>query len=52
MGFPGTKKNSTFRLETVEKRLNLTNYMSYNDTEGHGPPWLTAFSIIIAHIAR
>ena len=52
MGSPPTKKNSTFRLETAEKRLGLTSYMSYNDAEGRGPWWPTAFSIILAHMAR
>ena len=33
-------------------KLDLTSYMSYNDAEGRGPPWPTAFNIIIAHIAR
>ena len=39
MGSPPTKKNSTFRLETAEKRLGLTSYMSYNNAEGRGSPW-------------
>ena len=52
MGFPGTKRNSTFRLETPKKRLDLTSYMSYNDAEGRRPGWPTAFSIISAYIAR
>ena len=52
MGFPGTKKDNTFRLGTAGKRLDLTSYMSYNDAEGRGPGWPTAFSIISAYIAR
>jgi hypothetical protein len=40
------------RPETTEKRLDLTGYMSYNDAEGRGPWWPTAFSIILAHMAR
>ena len=38
--------------ETIEKRLDLTSYISYNDAENRRPWWPTAFSIILAHIAR
>jgi hypothetical protein len=31
---------------TTEKRLDLTDYMSYNDAEGRRPWWPTALSII------
>ena len=33
---PPLIENSAFRQETVEKRLDLTSYMSYTDAEGRG----------------
>ena len=33
---PPLPENSAFRQETVEKRLDLTHYMSYMDAKGRG----------------
>ena len=34
----GLLKNRAFRLETAEKRLDITSYKSYMDAEGRGSP--------------
>jgi hypothetical protein len=48
---PHGPKNSAFRREMVEKRLDLTNHMSCTDAEGRGSRPPTALSIRITHIA-